>query len=305
MRQGREIRVVAVGGLGDCLILTAFLPTLARQPGRGRVKIITTADGRALFETNPHVDAIDVVSPDRLPLHTIPDPRWDLFSPYMTGEMVDHQGRPNVTLHFPMKANLRSVSVIGQIAEQTGVAAAAPRPVLHVTDDDRGAAASCLDEVGLGGGEEFLVVAPGTGPGREKRWPSAHWRYACERIGEVLPLLLLGDDAGDPLPGVIRLSRTSAIRTSAAILGRSRGFFSVDTFLPHLAASVGVRGAVLFGPSDEVAFGYPDNLNLCSDVDCRPCGDTARRRACEDNICMQTLDSEEVVDRFLVWLDAR
>lgn len=305
MKASRDVRVVAVGGLGDSLILTAFLETLAERSGSGHVKVVTTIERRPLFETNPHVDQIEVVSHATLPLYTVPDPRWDIFSPYMTGELVAERGRVNVNLRFPMKANLRSISVIDQIAEQAGLPAAVRRPRLHLTSDDHADAARCLREVGLAPGARFLVVAPSTGPGREKRWPTGHWNRALRRIGMVVPMVLLGDEVGDLLPDVIHLRRSSAIRTSAAILMQSCGFLSVDTFLPHLAASVGVTGAVLFGPSNVAAFGYPENLNLFSDVDCSPCGDTVRRQDCRDNICMQRLAPDRVVDRLLAWLSER
>jgi ADP-heptose:LPS heptosyltransferase len=69
--------------------------------------------------------------------------------------------------------------------------------------------------------------------------------------------------------------------------------------LPHLAAAVGIAGVVLFGPANQKVFGYPENVNLVSKVDCRPCGDTARRPECRDNRCMRQIDPDLVVDMLL------
>lgn len=35
-----------------------------------------------------------------------------------------------------------------------------------------------------------------------------------------------------------------------------------DNFLPHFAWSLGKRGVAIFGPSDPVIFGHPENINL-------------------------------------------
>lgn len=42
-------------------------------------------------------------------------------------------------------------------------------------------------------------------------------------------------------------------------------WISVDSFLPHLAHHVGKRGVVIWGVSDPLIFGYPENINLLKD----------------------------------------
>jgi ADP-heptose:LPS heptosyltransferase len=42
-------------------------------------------------------------------------------------------------------------------------------------------------------------------------------------------------------------------------------WISVDSFLPHMASHLGKLGVVLWGPSDPLIFGYPQNLNLLKD----------------------------------------
>lgn len=39
-------------------------------------------------------------------------------------------------------------------------------------------------------------------------------------------------------------------------------FIAVDNFLPHMAHHYGIRGIVIWGKSDPMIFGYPENLNL-------------------------------------------
>lgn len=40
---------------------------------------------------------------------------------------------------------------------------------------------------------------------------------------------------------------------------------AVDNFLPHLAHLVGKRGVAIFGKSDPLIFGHPENINLLKD----------------------------------------
>lgn len=43
------------------------------------------------------------------------------------------------------------------------------------------------------------------------------------------------------------------------------GWVAVDNFLPHLGASIGKRGVVIFGPSDPKVFGHTSNINVLKD----------------------------------------
>ncbi len=42
-------------------------------------------------------------------------------------------------------------------------------------------------------------------------------------------------------------------------------WISCDSFAPHLAKHIGKTGAVIWGKSDPVIFGYPENLNILKD----------------------------------------
>jgi ADP-heptose:LPS heptosyltransferase len=42
-------------------------------------------------------------------------------------------------------------------------------------------------------------------------------------------------------------------------------WISIDNFFHHLASSVGKRGIVLFGVSDPLIFGNPENINILKD----------------------------------------
>ncbi len=75
-------------------------------------------------------------------------------------------------------------------------------------------------------------------------------------------------------PGVIDLSGQLTLRELAALAGRARLFFGVDSAPMHIAAAMGTPVVALFGPSNEQEWGpwrTPHRV-VTSDHPCRPCG---------------------------------
>lgn len=50
-----------------------------------------------------------------------------------------------------------------------------------------------------------------------------------------------------------------------AALKECESWISVDSFVPHMAWSIGEPGVAIFGLSDPWIFGHPDNINLLKD----------------------------------------
>jgi heptosyltransferase-3 len=83
-------------------------------------------------------------------------------------------------------------------------------------------------------------------------------------IGRIL------ENAGE---GVTDLSGKLTLRELAALAGRARLFFGVDSAPMHIAAAMGTRVVALFGPSDDRAWGpwkVAHRVVTTSHV-CRPC----------------------------------
>jgi ADP-heptose:LPS heptosyltransferase len=51
------------------------------------------------------------------------------------------------------------------------------------------------------------------------------------------------------------------------LLAECKTWISVDTFFQHLAWSEGKKGIVLWGPSDPLIYGHPENVNLLANRD--------------------------------------
>lgn len=53
-----------------------------------------------------------------------------------------------------------------------------------------------------------------------------------------------------------------------ALINECHIWISVDSFLPHLAQFTNKSGVVLWGPSDPLIYGYPNNNNILKDRAC-------------------------------------
>ncbi len=120
--------------------------------------------------------------------------------------------------------------------------------------------------------EEFLRVIsapiialhPGSGS-KPKNWPIAHWRQLAESLTDV-SLLIVGGEADDA--EVEALSSVSVHRAHnlslpllAAILQKCALFLGHDSGISHLAAAVGTRCVLLFGPTNPEIWA-PANENV-------------------------------------------
>jgi ADP-heptose:LPS heptosyltransferase len=103
-------------------------------------------------------------------------------------------------------------------------------------------------------GSDRLVVHPGAGA-RAKRWSGPGFRRVADAWagagGEVA--VLLGpaeeDDAGAWSAAGYEPSTRLSLRDAAGLMGSAPLWVGNDSGMSHLAAALGRRGAVLFGPT--------------------------------------------------------
>lgn len=128
---------------------------------------------------------------------------------------------------------------------------------IYPAAEDRAAAAELL-----GAGERPLIaIHPGSGSAR-KNWPLARWQELGARLLAQEPrprLLLVGGEADEAQlaallaawpRGEVLLARDLPLPTLAAALARCQLFLGQDSGISHLAAAVGTRCVLLFGPTD-------------------------------------------------------
>jgi ADP-heptose:LPS heptosyltransferase len=150
------------------------------------------------------------------------------------------------------------------VARALGLNVAGLRANTPVREIDRQSVRTRLAERGISG--DYLVLNPagGSNPGMVmdiKRWPPEHFSQLGNRLASRLgaQLVLLG---GPKDTALIEAVQTGLSQKATAFVGElsfgeitalahdARVYIGNDTGLTHLAAAVGARTAMIFGPTD-------------------------------------------------------
>jgi ADP-heptose:LPS heptosyltransferase len=276
--RGEKVLVVATTALGDSLLTTPLVETLAQQLGPGRVSLLVRAPYVELYRNDPRLHRVFAVrgkyrwenlrkelkgDPHRIALlanMTEPDlvpglwwsgvrgflryrSRWTRYPRWMAnGEMLRRPGSADYATGHAIENNLA-------MAEALGLAAATHRLSLpHL-------------RAKVGGRGPYVLIHPGASR-ENKRWPVEHWA----RLGDAVSAAFKCTVAFTGDRKELRLAETVAgkMLSSAQILAgkwprlvglahmqsRSLAFLSGDTGPYHLALAVGCPTVTLFAPTD-------------------------------------------------------
>lgn len=99
-----------------------------------------------------------------------------------------------------------------------------------------------------------------------KSVPLQSWAEIVSEIKTLRPdiqIVQIGAKTGADIPGVdVNLKNKLLFHESVAILAGSLLHLDTESGLVHVAASLGVRCVVMFGPTNVDWFGYPQNINI-------------------------------------------
>jgi ADP-heptose:LPS heptosyltransferase len=107
----------------------------------------------------------------------------------------------------------------------------------------------------------MIIIAPyaqklRNGKENPKNYP--HWEELIAQIDE--PIVQVGVEGEKQLVPDFR--KNLPIAALRELLWQCKTWISVDSFFQHLGWDEGVKGIVLWGPSDPLIFGHPENINL-------------------------------------------
>ena len=110
----------------------------------------------------------------------------------------------------------------------------------------------------------MIIIAPysqklRTGKQNPKNYP--YWEELIVLIDE--PIIQVGVVGEKQLVEDFRTNLP--ISELRKLIGECRTWIGVDSFFQHLAWDEGKPGIVLWGPSDPLIFGHPENINLLKD----------------------------------------
>ena len=110
----------------------------------------------------------------------------------------------------------------------------------------------------------MIIIAPyaqklRTGKLNPKNYP--YWKELIAQIDE--PIIQVGVEGEEQL--VENFLIDQPIDELRKLIQTCRTWIGVDSFFQHLAWDEGKKGIVLWGPSDPLIFGHPENINLLKD----------------------------------------
>lgn len=295
----RGLVVMALGGLGDQLLLTPFIRHFRQSGGYDRLECVCRPEAKELFDRNPHLDNVICRNGPELFYHGVPRPGCTVFMPFHTVELrLDGEGRLTYALGERLNPGRGRAPVLRQMARASGITLRDERLELFTTASDRATAARLIRTAG----PRPVVLLGLTSALAEKNLPTVQrrcLRLALRRAGfalaEVDGRRLRLERQTLPLPGV---------RVMTEFARRCATIVTVDSFLGHLAACIGKPAVVLFGPAKPSVYGHPINVNLRAGG-CPPCGGTPRRKACRAPQCMAAFTVRDIVAHAVALAGAR
>jgi ADP-heptose:LPS heptosyltransferase len=152
-------------------------------------------------------------------------------------------------------------------------------------------------------GRPLLALAPGSGA-REKNWPAEFFlavtRWWKQAVGGTVVLLIgpVEQERGgtDELQSSCVVAGNLNLSRLAALLARSDIYLGNDSGVSHLAAALGVRTVVLFGPSDAHQWAPRGEKVILfrRGIDCSPCRELAMKN-CPHRACLTELHPDDVI----------
>ena len=112
----------------------------------------------------------------------------------------------------------------------------------------------------------MIIIAPyaqklRTGKENPKNYP--YWKELVYEIQKFEQVIQVGVEGEEQL--VDMFVKNMSLPRLRELLQECRTWVGVDSFFQHLAWDEGKSGIVLWGPSDPLIFGHPENMNLLKD----------------------------------------
>ena len=138
------------------------------------------------------------------------------------------------------------------------------RPKVHLSPEVREWAGQWLGEMKLDQERPLIGIGPGAAFGVSKAWPVQRFAMAAQELKERTGAAILifgskeeqkitGQIASQVGPGAFDLAGRTTLDQAAALVSRLDLMVANDSGLMNLAAGLGVRPLVLFGPTDPPA----------------------------------------------------
>lgn len=165
--------------------------------------------------------------------------------------------------------------------------------------------------------QKYIVIHNGYDPNFNAliKNPTKQYLY-FDRVVEILkervpniPIVQIGiSKTSIPLKGTINLLDKTTMKQAADIIKNSCLLIDNESGLVHLAAALGKKAAVVFGPTPKEYFGYPKNISISPEV-CGGCWwvTSTWMEKCPKNQekpeCFASISAERIANTILMEMD--
>ena len=323
-----KILVIKQTSLGDVLHATAILRSIRKAYPTAQLAFLTSTTAADILRYNPRIDELLLFDRYRVKRDWWRHPGWVLRHILETMQVVrreqydlvvDLQGSwKTVIFLWAARARRRLVKGRWWFAEQfrhpqlhaiqemegvlglAGIAPASRSLEIFVSDSERGAITTRLDELGLAG-RKLALFSPMT-RWQTKNWPLENFVSLAGKLPDDWFVVLTGSEAQraslNALTECLSSGRAACLAGQLTLLefselvGRADLVVTGDSFPMHLAAAQDRPLVALFGPTDESRVG-PLGIGTVvrADVECRRC----YRRARCDRRCIEKITVDQVL----------
>lgn len=334
----RQILVVAPSWVGDVVMATPAIRALRRRFGNARITVLATPTGAAVLENNPHIDRIIAADKRGIGPETsgvgrlvqfLRDERPDLavilpnsFRAALLGWRSGARRRVGYAVQWrswlltdripPPREDGRIVPInmvdrYLRLCAAIGCTDFTKSEELFESERDTARANEVLASLGVGAGDELIVLIPGASFGPSKLWGEEKFAAVAHTLVERRGAKVLAHVGPGEEPigkAVAEASRGRALLAPPgtidlcvlkAVIRRSTLVIANDTGPRHYAVAYGIPNIAILGPTDRR---YIDvNLDrtrlLQAEVDCGPC----QRKVCRrDHRCMRRVTVAHVIE---------
>jgi ADP-heptose:LPS heptosyltransferase len=184
---------------------------------------------------------------------------------------------------------------------RAGIGAQATSPEVFASKEERRLGEGILRRAGLGAPSLAVLIQPGA-KWQAKRWPLRKFEELALLVArqsmEVAFLAGPGEEQyvrGNGLSRKVPLISGLNVRELVCVLAAAGAYVGNDGGPAHVAAALGTRTVVLFGPSEPdiwFPYGYGSRAVCIYDaIECRPC----HLHDCEHVRCLEAISAERVL----------
>ncbi len=309
--QVKRILVITLSNVGDIILTTPIIATLAKELPHARIDVMVGPRGKEIFEKDAHVFKL-IIYDKHLPIGAkrrlqlkLKKLRYDLVVDLRNtvfGLLIGPRYRTATIQNFPPGIT-HSIDKHLHRLRSLGIEGLVRQPYVHISAEDEIYVERLLRECGI---SAPLVVINAGAKSHLKRWKAEGFASVADRIvsecGSAVAFVGLAED-GEIIADIMKQMKHKChnlvdklnIRQLGSLLKRAKLLITNDSAPLHLGGAVGSKVLAIFGPTNPKKYGPIGEFDtvIHKKLHCSPC----ENAVCACNYeCMTSISADEVFE---------